>query len=288
MPEIAYVNGVFGPIAEARVSIEDRGFQFGDGIYEVLFSYDGHLFMPDEHLVRLRNSAAALNLPYDFDADPVLPIIEEGLSRSGFADALVYIQITRGVTPRSHCYPSGMTPTVVMTFKQRPALSEELLSRGASVMTTTDDRWSRCYVKAITLLPNVLAKTNAAHLGFDDAIFVTESGEARECTSANLYIVNDGTVQFPPRNQSVLHGITQLVVLDCAKRIGAPTVEAAIRTDDLARADEVFMSSTAVEVLGITSIDGVPVASGAVGPITRRLHEAFLAAVKSGCPSESA
>jgi len=288
MPEIAYVNGVFGPIAEAQVSIEDRGFQFGDGIYEVLFRYDGHLFMPDEHMARLRTSAAEIDLPYDFDANPLLSIITEGLSRSGFADAIVYIQITRGVAPRSHCYQPGMTPTVVMTFKQRPTLSPELVRRGASVMTTIDERWSRCFVKAITLLPNVLAKTGAVRRGFDDAIFVTESGEARECTSANLYIVHDGAIQFPPRNHSVLHGITQLVVLDCAKRIGAPTIEGVIGTDDLRRADEVFMSSTAVEVLGITSIDGTAVTDGNVGPITRELHEAFLNSVKTGRLSESA
>ena len=282
MPEIAYVNGTFGPIADAHVPIEDRGFQFGDGIYEVLFSYDGHLFMPDEHFQRLRNSAAAIELEYDFDANPILAIVEEGLSRSGFADAIVYIQITRGVAPRSHLFATGMTPTVVVTFKKRPEVPKELVSRGASVVTTTDERWARCFVKAITLLPNVLAKTAAVRRGYDDALFVTPTGEARECTSANLYVVNDGTIQFPPRNQSVLHGITQLVVIECARRIGAPTTEAVIQVDSLRLADEVFMSSTAVEVLGITSIDGIQVGSGDVGPVTQQLHEAFLATVKSG------
>lgn len=288
MPEIAYVNGNFGPLADAHVSIEDRGFQFGDGVYEVLFSYDGRLFRPDEHFSRLRHSATAIDLDVDWDAVPVSAIVEEGLSRSGLADAVVYIQITRGVAPRSHTYAAGMTPTVVMTVKARPRVSEELLSRGARVMTTTDERWARCFVKAITLLPNVLAKTSAVRRGFDDAVFVTPSGEARECTSANLYVVKDGTIRFPPRNQSVLHGITQLVVIECAGKIGAPTKEAVIPVEDLRRADEVFMSSTAVEILGITSIDGTPVGSGRVGPVTRKLHEAFLCAVKNGCLPASA
>ncbi len=288
MPEIAYVNGVFGPIEEARVSIEDRGFQFGDGIYEVLVSYEGRLFMPEEHLARLRASAAAIDLPYDFDTQPVRPVIEEGLSRCGFADAVVYIQLTRGVTPRSHDYPASMTPTVIMTFKPRPTLPDELRCRGARVMTTVDHRWSRCFVKAITLLPNVLAKTEAVRRGFDDAIFVTNVGEARECTSANLFVVSDGVIRFPPRNESVLHGITQIVVLDCARQIGVPTLETAIRAEQLRHADEVFMSSTAVEVFGITSIDGTPVGSGCVGPVTLQLQEAFLATVKSGRLSASA
>ena len=130
MGELAYVNGVFGPIAEAKVSIEDRGFQFGDGIYEVIVAYDGRLFLVEQHMRRLRRSAAGIALDYDFEARPLEPIIAEGLRRSELRDALVYIQITRGVAPRSHTIPSGLTPTVVMTFKPLPRLPGEARRRG--------------------------------------------------------------------------------------------------------------------------------------------------------------
>jgi len=279
MPELAYVNGTFGPIETATVSIEDRGFQFGDGIYEVIVSYDGRLFMPAEHLDRLRTSAGAIGIDYDFEGMPLLPIIEEGLARTGFAEAMIYIQLTRGAAPRSHACPAGITPTVVMTFKPRPSAPDDLRRRGAKVMTTVDDRWSRCYIKAITLLPNVLAKNEAIRQGYDDAVFVTESGEARECTSANLFMVRDGIVQFPPRTEAVLHGITQRFILQCAEQIGVPVLEKPIPSEMLKSADEVFMSSTVVEVLGITSIDGGAVGDGTVGPVTKRLHEAFVAGV---------
>jgi len=279
MPELAYVNGTFGPIQAATVSIEDRGFQFGDGIYEVIVSYDGRLFMPTEHLDRLRTSAGAIGIEYDFEGKPLLPIIEEGLARSGFSEAMIYIQLTRGAAPRSHAIPAGIASTVVMTFKPRPTAPDDLRQRGVKAMTTIDDRWSRCYIKAITLLPNVLAKSEAILRGYDDAVFVTESGEARECTSANLFIVRDGTMQFPPRTEAVLHGITQRFILRCAEQIGVPVLEKPIPIEMLKAADEAFMSSTVVEVLGITSIDGDPIGDGDVGPVTRRLHEAFLAGV---------
>lgn len=276
MPEIAYVNGTFGPMARAVVSIEDRGFQFGHGVYEVIVSYDGRLFMPDEHMARLRTSARAVGIDYDFDDKPILPIVEEGIERSGFTDAMVYIQLTAGVAPRDHACPPGIEPAVVMTFKPRIVLGDELRQRGARVITLQDDRWPHCYIKAITLLPNVLAKTEAVRRGCDDAIFVTQAGEARECTSANLFAVTGGSVCLPPRNEAVLHGITQRFLLECGEAVDVDMHEATISIEQLMSADEVFMSSTAVEVLGITSIDGRPVGDGSVGPITQRLQQAFL------------
>lgn len=280
MPELAYVNGTFQPIHEARIPIEDRGFQFGHGVYEVIVSYDRRLFMPEEHMQRLRTSAKAAGVSYDFERKPLLPIVEEGIARSGFPDAMVYIQLTAGVSPRTHLCPPDLEPSVIMTFKPKPVLADELRRRGARVLTVRDDRWSQCYIKAITLLPNVLAKTEAVRQGCDDAVFVTESGEARECTSANLFIVKDGHVRFPPRNHSVLHGITQRFILQCAEAVGVPMEEAVISVDALRSADEVFMSSTIVEVLGITAIDGAPVGTGRVGLITEKLHEAFVAGVR--------
>lgn len=276
MPELAYVNGVFGSIAEATVSIEDRGFQFGDGVYEVIVAYDGRLFLLELHMRRLRRSAAAIMLDYDFDADPLEPVIAEGLRRCEFSDALVYVQLTRGVAPRSHEIPENITPTVVMTFKPLPVVPDELRQRGARMMTTLDTRWANCYVKAIILLPNVIAKNEALRRGYDDAIFVTETGEVRECTAYNLFIAKGGKLTIPPRTESILHGVTQGVLLECAAAIGLKVNEVAFDIPTLCAADEVFMSGTTVDALGITSVDDQPIGDGRVGPITRRLYEEFV------------
>ena len=276
MGELAYVNGVFGPIAEAKVSIEDRGFQFGDGIYEVIVAYDGRLFLVEQHMQRLRRSAAGIALDYDFEGRPLEPIIAEGLRRSELRDAMIYIQITRGAAPRSHAIPAGLTPTVVMTFKPLPRLPDELRERGARVITTLDIRWANCYIKAITLLPNILAKNEALRRGYDDALFISAGGEVRECTSANIFMVSDGSLHIPPRTESILHGVTQGFLIDCAAAIRLPVREEPIPVERIRRADEVFMSGTAAEVLAITSIDDRAVGDGRVGPITQRLYDEFL------------
>lgn len=276
MGELAYVNGVFGPIAEAKVSIEDRGFQFGDGIYEVIAAYKGKLFLVERHMSRLRRSAAGIGLEYDFEGRALEPIIADGLRRSELGDAMVYIQITRGVAPRSHAIPKGLTPTVVMTFKPLPRLPDGLRERGANVITTVDTRWANCYIKAITLLPNILTKNEALRRGYDDAIFVTADGEVRECTAANVFLVKTGDLFFPVRNESILRGVTQGFLIECAQAIGIGVRESTIPVESLRRADEVFMSGTAAEVLAITSIDDRPVGDGRVGPITQRLYEEFL------------
>jgi len=275
MGELAYVNGIFGPIAEAKVSIEDRGFQFGDSIYEVIVAYGGRLFLLDRHIQRLRCSAAGIALDYDFEGRPLEPIIAEGLRRSELGDALIYIQLTRGAAPRSHVIPAGLTPTVVMTFKPLLPLPDALRSRGAKVITTLDTRWANCYIKATTLLPNVLAKNDALRRGYDDVIFVTAGGEVRECTAANLFLVTGGRLLIPPRNESILHGVTQGFLIECAEAIGVGVMEEPIPVESLRRADEVFMSGTAAEVLAITSIDDQPAGDGRVGPITQRLYDEF-------------
>lgn len=275
MPEIAYVNGVFSPIAQATISIEDRGFQFGDGIYEVVVAYGDGVLLLEPHMQRLRRSAAAIGLVYDFDGRPLEPIMAEGLARSGFPETLIYMQLTRGVAPRTHDIPQDITPTLVMTFKPLTPLPKALREGGAKVLTVPETRWANCFIKAITLLPNVLAKHEASRQGFDDALFVSEAGEVRECTSANVFVVKDGVLTSPPRTQSVLHGITQGFLWECAEAIDLRVDEKVISIETLRSADEVFMSSTRVDVLGITQIDSQPVGDGRVGPMTRKLYQQF-------------
>jgi len=281
MPEVAYINGTFCPINEATVSIEDRGFQFGDSIYEVIFAYGRKLFELDAHLKRLRASLKAIDLAFDIEASGLTQAMREGVTRCEFEDVMVYLQITRGVAPRVHTIPDGLVPTVVMTFKEIPTISSELQKRGARLKTFPEVRWANCYIKATTLLPNILAKTRAKKAGYDDAVFVTEEGEVRESTSANVYIVEGKSVIFPRRNESVLHGVTQHFLMRCAQALGLEMQEGVIPLERLMAADEVFISSTAVEVLGVTCVDGKAIATGEVGPVVRSLHEEFCRRARS-------
>ena len=287
MAELAYVNGKFCPIANAKVSIEDRGFQFGDGVYEVIVAYEGQVFLLAPHMKRLRRSAAAIGFDYDFDANPLEPIIEQGLKRCRLREATIYVQLTRGAGVRSHVIPDGLTPTVVMTFRRRPDVPDELRERGAKVMTTLDTRWINCYIKAITLLPNLLAKNEALQKGYDDAVFASPSGQVRECTAANLFVVYHGNLLIPTRTEYVLHGVTQAFAIECAELLGIRAEERGITIDMMCGADEVFMSGTTVEILGITEIDGQPVGDGQVGPITEQLYAEFLKRSRAGTSSAS-
>jgi len=277
MTELAYVNGVFCPMAEAKVSIEDRGFQFGDGVYEVIVAYDGHPFLPEEHLVRLKRSADALGLDFEPESYGLMQIVIDGLHRSQIGDALIYIQITRGTAPRSHVIPAGLEPTVVVTFRERAPVPPPLRENGVSVMTLPETRWARCCVKAITLLPNVLAKNEALRRGHYDAVFVTADGEVRECTSANLFLVHGTRISIPRRTESILHGVTQGFILECASNLGMEVEERRVAADELYDAGELFMSGTTVEVLAITTVDDKRVGDGRVGPVCRQLHEEFVA-----------
>ncbi|MFQ5414671.1 MAG: aminotransferase class IV [Phycisphaerae bacterium] len=273
MTELAYVNGHFCPIADATVSIEDRGFQFGDAVYEVIAAHFGRPFLLDQHLQRLRRSADAIHL--DYDVARIEPIVAEGLRRSGLDHTQIYIQLTRGIAPRAHGIPDHAVPTLVITFRPLVPVPDHLRRQGVSVITVPDIRWRRCYVKAVTLLPNVLARHDAVQRGYFDAIFVTEAGEVRESTSANVFIVHDGRIRIPPRDNTILHGITQACIMQCAADVGLAVQETSCDVASLRAADEVFLSSTAVDVLPVTAVDGRPIRTGHVGPITRRLDQAF-------------
>ncbi len=286
MKELAYLDGVFGPISEAKVSIEDRGFQFGDSLYEVIAVYNGQPFLLHEHIQRMRTGAGAISLAYDFDNNPLEPIIQEGITRSQINDAYVYIQITRGVAPRAHGIPQDLVPTVVMTFKPLPPVPADRRAQGLRMITLRDDRWANCYIKATTLLPNILAKSEATRRGYDDAVFVASDGSVRECTSANIYTVNDGSIVFPPRTHSVLHGITQGFLMLCAADAGIGIKEARIDVAALQTSDEVFMSNTMVEVLGVTCIDDKTIGQGKPGPVTKKLYEAFCSRARGVAVSE--
>ena len=286
MPELANLNGTFCPIEEAKVSIEDRGFQFADGVYEVIVFHGDRPVMLEAHLRRLANSCRVIDLKIDFERLDLPGIVREGVRRAGFADTMVYLQLTRGPAPRNHAHPNEYEPTVVLTFKPKPVVSAEKRAAGLSLMTLPDFRWSRCDVKSIALLPNIMAKNEALAKGYDDAVFIGPEGDVRETSAANLFIIKSGHLLTRPEDRTILPGITRKLIFSCAAQMELPTREARILKDQLLRADEVFVCSSAIEVVPVVRVDDQPIGDGRPGPLTARLYDHIRKELGIGDPSQ--
>ncbi|HET6384549.1 MAG TPA: D-amino acid aminotransferase [Armatimonadota bacterium] len=282
MPSIACVNGMFSAPEEARVPIEDRGYLFGDGVYETMRCYQGRVWALDRHLVRLERSLREIAIPTAL-IPSIREWIDEGARRSGLWDALVYVQVTRGVAPRQHTFSSDLIPNVVMTMRATAGVSEVDRASGVRAITLPDQRWERRDIKSINLLPNILAKQRAHDAGAFEAILVEPDGRVTEGSSTNVFAVFGDTLQTAPSDHHILGGITRDLVLGLARREGIPVQETVFNIDQLRSAREIFLSGTTTEALGVTTLDGSPVADGAVGPITRRLFAAFEECVRGGC-----
>ncbi len=274
MPELAYVNDAFVPIEKAMVPIEDRGYVFGDAVYEGIASYDGELFYLEAHLDRLENSMKALDFP-PIPRDRIRSAIVELLKRSGFARAFIYLQISRGVAPRNHAFVNSMKPQFIMTVREVRELAPELRERGATAITVEDYRWGRCDIKTVQLLPNTMAKQKAVDAGCYDAIFVARDGVVREATSSNLFIVVDGKLVTHPLTPNILPGITRLVIIDLCRELAVPVEERFYTTAELFSAAEAFLSGTTTEVLPLVKIDDRTIGDGKIGPVSNRLLAAL-------------
>ena len=273
MPNIAYVNGHFSALEEATIPIEDRGFQFGDGVYEVVRTYGGVPFRLYDHLSRLESSARAVSIPVPLSRTGWEALIREGVQRSGYAACMVYIQLTRGVAPRAHLFPSPANPTVVVTFREIPESDGVLQREGVRAVTLPDLRWGRCSIKSLNLLANVLAKQEARDAGAMEAILVKD-GLVTEGCSSNVCLVKAGAIITPPLSDQLLAGVTRAVVLELARKHGIAVDERKVPEDELTRADELFLIGTTIEVLPVSMLNGVPV--GPVpGPVTQTVSEAF-------------
>lgn len=274
MPAIAYVNGQFSPLEEATISIEDRGFQFGDGVYEVVRTYGGVPFRLYDHLLRLESSARAVSIPIPLSRTDWEALIREGVQRSDYAACMVYIQLTRGVAPRAHLFPSPAKPTVVMTFREIPETDGVLRQQGVPVVTLPDLRWGRCSIKSLNLLANVLAKQEASDAGAKEAILVKD-GLVTEGCSSNVCLVRDGTIITPPLSDQLLAGVTRAVVLELARKAGIVVDEREVPQEELTQIDELFLIGTTIEVLPVAALNGVPVGGRTPGPVTQAVSEAF-------------
>ncbi|MGA2138206.1 MAG: aminotransferase class IV [Verrucomicrobiia bacterium] len=275
MPEIAYVNGEFLPLERATVRVEDRGFQFADGVYEVLRTYGGKPFAMDEHLARLSRSLKALELKAPASDGQLKSIIGEGIQRSGFAEATVYLQITRGCAPRHRGMPKNVEPTIVMTVRKLGPAATTLPGAGIAVITLPEFRWARCDVKSIALLPSVLAYQAAKKAGADDAIFVDQDETVNEATGANVFIVTDGRLRTPPTSTRILPGVTRDKILEVSRAAGIETAEERITKSELYAAAEVFLTSTTAVVVPVVTVDGRQIGTGKTGPVSARVYEQF-------------
>lgn len=281
MPEVIYLNGRIVPPEEAVVSVNDRGFLFGDAIYEFIRSYQGRLWCYERHLQRLAQNLAAVDMAH-VNVEAIGRAIRETYAASQLPDAGIYLQVTRGVAPRAHAYDHTMTPTVLIIVRDITPSLAHIDPNGVAAITAPDLRWRRCDIKSTNLLPNVLAKTKAHDAGVFEVILVHPDGYVTEGSSTSVFWVREGVVGTLPLGQDILPGVSRAVVSEIVHNLGLLYVEEHLPLDAFRRADEIFLASTTPEVCPIITLDGAPVGSGQVGPLTRRLQHTFRQRVEAG------
>ncbi len=274
MPEIAFVNGTWCDLSEAAVSIEDRGFQFGDGVYEVIRTYGKALFGLKAHLARLAASAGEIEIALPDTLAALEKGIQSGCEKCGFEDIQIYIQLTRGRAPRNHHYPEKRRTTWVMTFRETKKIPKQVRESGVSVISTEDIRWAKCHIKSLNLLPNVMAREAAARAGAFEAVFVRE-GKVMEGAASNVFAVFNRRILTPPKGPYLLSGITRDLVLSLGAEKGFEMHEADLALEDFYTADEIFLTGTTIEVLPAVACNGIPLGQGRPGKTARILYEAF-------------
>mgnify|MGYP000687027081 FL=1 len=269
-----FLNGEYLPADQAHVSVLDRGFLLGDGVYEVIPVYQGLPFCLNEHLQRLQRSLDGVRMANPYSIEQWSEIIARLVRDNEGENQAVYLQVTRGVAPRDHVFPEGVEPTAfVMTNPIKP-LPEWYKQDGIKAITVKDIRWAQCDIKAITLLPNSLLRQQAQDAGAQEAILIRD-GYMTEGSASNSYAVLDGVIYTAPKDEKVLPGITRDVVLELARSAGVSYREQAVSAEQLKQADEIWISSSTRELLPVTTLDDMPVGSGKPGPVWQQLDALY-------------
>ncbi|HWL81847.1 MAG TPA: D-amino-acid transaminase [Roseomonas sp.] len=285
MSRIAYVNGRYLPQREASVNVEDRGYQFGDGIYEVVHLYDGRFIDEDRHLDRLERSLREIRLPMPMPRQALSHVLHEVARKNRVREGLLYMQVTRGVARRDHPFPAQpVPPALVVTVKRIAPYPASIDNWSGAAITLPDLRWARRDIKTTNLLPNVLARQAAREQGAIEAIlYEEETGLVTEGAATNFWIVDEnGTIRTRPLSHDILPGCTRGALMAELKQAGIPFEERPFTRDELKRAREAFITSATSFVKPIVKIDGAPVGEGVPGPVARRLFELFARHVKGG------
>lgn len=280
MNALANLNGERSPLDEVRVPALDRGFLFGDAVYEVLRVYVGRAWLADAHFRRLAKSLDAIRLA-GVDLNRLRQRMEETIAAGPFREAIVYIQITRGAAPRrTHRFPSPVVPLEFLFVEEFHDPYETPRREGTCVITQPDQRWDRCDIKSTNLLANILALQSATEAGCSEALFYLADGTITEGTHTSVFGVRDGLLLTKPRSHDILPGITRGLIFQLADRAGIGIQEEALTREGLGQLSELFLTGTTSEILPIVSVDGQPIGSGRPGPITRRLQVAHAEAVR--------
>ncbi len=268
---IAYLNGEFLPLEEARISPMDRGFLFGDGIYEVIPSYDGKMVGFGPHIARMRDGLAAIEIKLDWDEDRWRRLCNDLIEKNGSGNLGIYLHVTRGAdSKRHHAYPEGIEPTVfAYAFEiPPPPIPDREHIKPYTCATGHDMRWDRCNIKSISLLGNVMHFQQGHSKGDSEILLYNEKGELTECGACNAYIVKDGVVATPPLDYQILPGITRQLLLDVLRADGSiPVEERVVTMDEVRDADEIWISSSSKEIVPVVQLDGKPVGDGKPGPV---------------------
>ena len=277
MSRIAYVNGQYVPHQDAAVHIEDRGYQFADGVYEVFAVHQGRMVGEQGHLDRLAHSLGELRIDWPMSARALGVIIREVSRRNRVRDGLIYLQITRGVARRDHSFPDNTESALVVTARRMPPLDKEQLRKGVGVITIPDIRWQRHDIKSVSLLPNIIGKQQAREAGAYEAWMVNNEGMITEGTSSNAWIVTkDGELVTHNASHAILNGITRLSVLEAAVAAGVPFSERAFSVEEAMQAREAFVTSSTSHVKAVTSIDGHSIGNGHIGELTSRMLDLYV------------
>jgi len=272
---IVYLNGEFLPLDEAKIPVLDRGFIFGDGVYEVIPVYGRRPFRLKEHLARLEHSLRSIRLANPHDAAAWTALLETVVARNPWDDQSVYVQVTRGVAPRSQEFPKTPTPPTVFVMSNPLRMpTPEQRSNGVAVVTRDDYRWERCDIKSVSLLANCLLRQEAEDAGAVETILIRD-GNVKEASTCNVLLVKDGVILNPPKDHLILHGITYDLALELARAGGLPVQTREVKREELFTADEVWISSSAREVLPVTTVDGRQIGNGRPGPIYARMYALF-------------
>jgi D-alanine transaminase len=277
MPRIAYVNGQYIPQSQAFIHIEDRGYQFADGIYEVCVVVDGRYWDMQGHLARMVRSLNELSMDAPMDMRALKVVMGEVVRRNRLKNALVYMQVTRGVAPRNHAFPAAGTPPALVITARRFDFnqSDAKAAKGIAVITQPDIRWGRVDIKTVGLLPNALAKEAATKAGAAEALLVRD-GYVTECSASNAWIVDKtGALVTHPKSNAILGGITRQTAIACAEELQIKVIERPFTLEEAKAAPEAFLTSATSFVMPIVTIDGVTIGSGAPGPVATRLREAY-------------
>lgn len=269
-----YLNGSFLPAEQAQISVFDRGFLLGDGVYEVIPVYKGKCFQLTGHLERLQASLDGIRMKNPHTDLEWKNLIEELVDQNSGGEQSIYLQVTRGVAPRDHVFPEGVTPTAFAMSNPLQPVPAKYKTEGAAAITLPDIRWQNCNIKAITLLPNSLLKQQALEAGALEALLIRD-GYLTEGAASNAYVVIDGTIYTAPKDEKVLPGITREVVIEIAQANNMPLREEAVKESQLKHADEIWVSSSTKEVVPITLLDGEPVGDGLPGMIWQKMDALY-------------